>query len=105
MRRGGIISRLPREQVRQGVALCVLLMLATLAIAGPTGLLAWNEKASLLKQREAQIARLTHHRDELRNLVDGLDPEAADPDLVGELLRKNLNVVHQDEIVITIDEQ
>ncbi len=103
MKKGGIISRLPRDQVRQGLALGVLLILAALAIAGPTGLLAWNEKASLLQQRQAQIVKLTHHRNELRNLVDGLDPEAADPDLVGELLRKNMNVVHQDEVVITID--
>jgi len=105
MRQTGIIGRLPHEQVRQGLALGGLLILAALAIAGPTGLLTWNEKASLLQQRQAQIAKLTHHRDELRNLVDGLDPEAADPDLVGELLRKNMNVVHQDEVVITLDDE
>lgn len=105
MKAGGIISRLPRDQVRQGVALAALLILAALAIAGPTGLLAWNEKANLLKQRQAQIEKLTRHRDEMRNLVDGLDPDAADPDLVGELLRENMNVVHPDEVVITLEDE
>ena len=93
-----------REQIRQGIALVGLLLLAALAIAGPTGLLAWSEKAKLLDQRKAQIAELAIQRDELRNRVDLLDSDAADPDLVGELLRKNLNVVHPDEVVITIEE-
>ena len=104
MRRGGIIQRLPREQVKQGLALAGLLCLTVLAIAGPTGLLSWSEQASLLEQREAQIAALAEERDELRNRVALLDPAAADPDLVGELLRSDLNVVHPDEVVITLED-
>lgn len=95
----------PNEQVRQALALAGLLVLTGFAVAGPTGLLAWSESATVLEQREAQIAALTEKRDELRNRVDMLDPDAADPDLVGELLRSNLNVVHPDEVVITLDEQ
>ena len=34
--------------------------------------------------------------------VDALNPNSADPDLVGELIRKNLNVVHPDEVVILL---
>lgn len=104
MKRGGIFQRLPREQVRQGLALAGLLCLTVLAIAGPTGLLSWSEQASLLEQREARINMLTAKRDELRNRVALLDPAAADPDLVGELLRSNLNVVHPDEVVITLED-
>ncbi len=95
----------PTEQMKQALALVGLLVLTGFAIAGPTGLLAWSENSQLLDQRHAQIAQLTHERNELRNLVDGLDPEAADPDLVGELLRRNLNVVHPDEVVITLDDE
>ncbi len=82
----------------------VLLVLTGLAIAGPTGLLAWNENANLLEQRKTQIAMLTAERNDLRNRVALLDPGAADPDLVGELLRQNMNVVHPDEVVITIED-
>lgn len=95
----------PKDQLKQGMALMVLLVLTGLAIAGPTGLLAWNENANLLEQRKAQIAMLAAERDELRNRVTLLDPGAADPDLVGELLRKNMNVVHPDEVVITIEDE
>lgn len=57
----------------------------------------------MLDKRHSQIARLEAERDELRNRVALLDPRHADPDLVGELLRKNLNVAHPDEVVITLD--
>ena len=92
----------PRERLTQGIALFVLLVLGGLAIAGPSGLLAWGENLRLLDQRRAEIAQLTHHRDELKVQVNALDPNHADPDLVGELIRKNLNVVHPDEVVITL---
>ncbi|MEL6878811.1 MAG: septum formation initiator family protein [Pseudomonadota bacterium] len=99
------MHRPPRDQLKQGMALMVLLVLTGLAIAGPTGLLAWNENANLLEQRKNQIALLTAERNELRNRVDLLDPGAADPDLVGELLRRNMNVVHPDEVVITVEDE
>jgi cell division protein FtsB len=94
----------PREQLRQFAALAVLLALAGFAIAGPTGLLAWTENVAALEQRKAQISQLTEHRDALRNRVMLLDPQAADPDLASELVRENLGVMHEDELVITLDD-
>ncbi len=95
---------LPKEQVTQGLALAALLVLAGLAIAGPSGLLAWGENANLLKKRHAQVSALAEQRDTLKNRVDLLDPDNADADLVSEELRRNLNVVHPDEIVLTLPE-
>lgn len=92
------------EHLKQGIALAVLLGLTVLTIAGPTGLLAWSENSQKLEQRRAEIATLTHKRDALKNRVELLDPEAADPDLIGELLRGQ-NVVHSDELVVTIEEE
>jgi len=40
----------------------------------------------------------------LRNKVELLDPESADPDMVGELLRSQLNVVHPDEVMIRLED-
>lgn len=91
-----------REKRVQALALCLLLFLGGLGIAGPSGLLAWSENLRLLDQRTAQIAALEEERAELKNRVALLDPNSADPDLVGELLRSNLNFVHPDEVVITI---
>ena len=92
--------RLPRETLSQSLALVALLVLGGVAIAGPSGLLAWSENSRLLKERKVELAQLGARSAELRNRVDLLDPRHADPDLVGELLRRELNVAHPDEIVI-----
>lgn len=97
------MRRPPREQLRQFAALAVLLVLTGFAIAGPTGLLAWSENVTALEARNAEIAVLTARRDGLRNRVRLLDPQASDPDLASELVRENLGVMHEDEIVITLE--
>lgn len=91
--------------LRRGAALMALLLLAGFAVAGPTGLLAWSENASALEVRRAEIVKLTAKRDALRNRVQLLDPEAADPDLASELVRDQLGVMREDEVVITLDDQ
>ena len=103
MTREGHRITLPRQQLHHGLALAALLIMAGMAVFGPSGLLAWNENAQLLKQRHAQIAALKVERDELRNRVDALDPDHADPDMVATLLRENLNVVHPDELVLELE--
>jgi cell division protein FtsB len=94
---------LPKDSLTQSLALVALLVVATIGIAGPSGLLAWGENARVLEQRQKQIAQLSAERDQLKNRVNLLDPRHADPDLVGELLRSNLNVAHPDELVIPVD--
>ncbi|KEO91480.1 septum formation initiator [Erythrobacter longus] len=95
----------PREHVKQSFALVLLVVLTVGAIAGPTGLLAWAENSEVLAEREARIAMLSDKRDALKNRVDLLDPNGADPDLVGELVRKDLGVIHPDEIVVTLEDE
>ena len=100
-----IMRKPPREHVKQGLALVLLVVLTVSAIAGPTGLLAWAENSEALEQRKARIPVLTEERDALRNRVELLDPEGADPDLVSELVREDLGVIHPDEIVITLEDE
>ena len=92
-----------REQATQGIALVTLLALAGLALIGPSGLLAWGEQASLLEERKAQIALLEAERDDVRLRVDALDPDHADPDMVGEMLKRNLQVARDDEIILVLE--
>ncbi|HSJ77764.1 MAG TPA: septum formation initiator [Erythrobacter sp.] len=94
----------PDGRLKQALALVALLLLAGFAVAGPTGVLAWSENVSAREAREADIARLTVKRDALRNRVMLLDPEAADPDLASELVREQLGVMREDEVVITLDD-
>lgn len=95
---------LGHENLKQWSALVLLLLLTGFAIAGPTGLLAWRENAQVLEVRKGEIASLTEQRNALRNRVDLLDPEGADPDLVSELVREELGVVRPDEIIITLED-
>ena len=95
--------KLPRQNLSQGLALVCLLLLASLALVGPSGLLSWSENHRLLKQRQQEIKTLSAERDELRNRVALLNPRDTDPDLAGELLRKDLNVVHPDEVMLLLN--
>ena len=95
--------KLQKESVTQGVALAFLLLMGGFVIAGPSGVLSWGEHRRLLEQRQNDIVQLTAERDEIRNRVGLLDSRHVDPDLAGELLRSNLNVVHPDEMVMLLN--
>ena len=104
MRRRGRLDTFGKRRTTQNAALVVLLVLGGLGVAGPSGLLAWSENLRLLDQREAQLAALQKEKAALENKVALLHPDHADPDMVGELLRSQLNVVHPDEVVIKLDD-
>lgn len=94
-----------REKIRQYGALGYLLVLGGLALAGPYGFVAWGENLSLLDKREAQIKQLEKERADLKNRVALLDPRHVDPDMAGELIRSDLNVVHPDEYIYQIHDK
>jgi cell division protein FtsB len=102
MRRYRGDPKLAKEGVMQGIALACLVLLAAIAIAGPSGLLAWGENQRMLGERLAEVERLKVERDVVRNRNALLDPRRTDADLAGELLRSNLNVVHPDEMVMLL---
>lgn len=104
MRRGRKTIHGSKDRVTQGAALACLLVMGGLAIAGPSGLLAWSENLRLLDQRNAQLALMVEERDALKNKVDLLHPDHVDPDLAGELVRSQLNVLRPDEIVVKLED-
>lgn len=74
------------------------------AVMGPNGLLIWPEYKHQLEARNAEYAKLDKQRGELRNRVQQLDPKrGANPDMVDELVRKQLNVVRDDEVVVPLN--
>lgn len=95
--------QIAKEGLTQGVALVCLLLLGGMVLAGPSGLLAWSENNRLLAERQAELKQLVAQQVELKNRVALLDPRRADPDLAGELLRSNLNVIHPDELVMLLN--
>jgi cell division protein FtsB len=105
MTREGHRIKMPREQLTQGLALVALLLMAGMALFGPNGLLAWSEQSQLLQQRKAQIVQLEKERVRLQQDVDALDPDNVDPDFAATMVRKNLNVVRPDELVLELKPQ
>ncbi len=95
---------LPTDPIKAWSALLLLLVLGGLAIAGPWGVLTWYENTAVLQMREKEIALLKEDLAALDNRVKLLDPRHADPDLAGELVRRDLGVLHADEVVITLSE-
>ncbi|HEY6868331.1 MAG TPA: septum formation initiator [Novosphingobium sp.] len=91
-----------RDGLAQLVALACLLLMGGWVLVGPSGLLAWSENLHMLDQRQQEVRQMSAELAVLRNRVALLDPRHADPDLAGELLRSNLNVVHPDEMVMMI---
>ena len=96
------IFELIKAALGPGFALMTLLAIAGYAVLGPTGILAWGDYQAQLEMRGVERAKLQSERDALKNRVELLDPKGADPDLIGELLRKKVNVVHPDEIIVPL---
>ena len=95
--------KIANKNVRQASPWFALLFLLGIALAGPSGILAWSDYNRTLDEKQEQLARLQAERDELKNRVALLNPRNVDPDMAGELLRKDLNVVHPDEMVILLN--
>ncbi|MBV9883864.1 MAG: septum formation initiator family protein [Sphingomonadaceae bacterium] len=73
------------------------------AIVGENGVLAWGDYRRAKAQESVQLARLEAERARLAHRAQLLDPAHADPDLVEELVRRNLGVVRPDEVIIASD--
>ena len=73
------------------------------AIAGDNGLMAWGGVHRDLDSRKAELALLENERDALRHRSDLLDPRAADPDMAEELVRRDLGLIREDEIILPLE--
>ncbi len=51
-----------RDKITQLLALSWLLLLGTLALAGPYGMLSWSEQSTVLEMRQDRIAALEQGR-------------------------------------------
>lgn len=84
------------------IAILLLALLIGYAILGPNGLLAWGGYAQQLKDSKAELRVVQAQRAKIANKVDLLDPRHVDPDMADEMIRRELNVGHPDEIVVPL---
>ena len=85
--------------------ICILLIgyFVSHAISGPTGIIALKGYKADHAALEKQVVASTEAKAALDRQVKLLDPRKVDPDLADELVRKNLNVVKPDEVIVPLD--
>ena len=91
-----------RRAALPSLALMLMGFFGYYAVLGPNGVLAYQDYHRQLEQRQAVYAKLDKQRAELRNRVKLLDPKGADPDLIDERIRKDLNLAHPNEVIIPL---
>jgi len=99
-------SRLRRALRRAAVPAAVVAVLAFFggyAVLGPNGVLAYGDYKRQLAKRERDYVALDRRRAVLKNRVALLNPDHANPDMVDEMVRKELNVAHPDEVIVPLD--
>ena len=92
-----------RRAALPAAVLVVLAFFGAYAVAGPNGVLAYGDYKRQLAKRERDYAALDKQRAVLRNRVALLDPDHANPDMVDEMVRKELNVAHPDEMIVPLN--
>ncbi|MDF7774520.1 septum formation initiator family protein [Sphingomonas sp. AOB5] len=71
------------------------------AVFGPNGVIALKDVKQEVAVRTAEYQTLDKQRAVLKNRVDLLaQAKGADPDLVEELIRKQLNAARPDEVIV-----
>jgi cell division protein FtsB len=92
-----------RAAALPATALVVVAFFAGYALFGSNGILAWGEYTKRLDTRRVELAKLEHDHMVLANRVALLDPRHANPDMVDELVRRDLGVAHPDEMVVPLN--
>ncbi|MFM9828138.1 MAG: FtsB family cell division protein [Sphingomonas sp.] len=103
MTRTTLLSSTLRRAGPPTLAFCVMAFFGGYAVLGPNGILAYGDYTRQLARKQVEFAALNTRRAVLRNHVALVDPRHADPDMADELVRKQLNVMHPDEVSIPLD--
>lgn len=98
-----VLSRYLRAAALPAVCILLIGYFVSHAISGPTGVIAWKDYKAERAQLQQQAVASAEAKAALGRKVKLLDPRKVDPDLADELVRKNLNVVKADEIVVPLD--
>ena len=103
MRKPSNFSRTMRRAAWPAMGLTIIAFFGAYAILGRNGVLAYGDYKRQLVKREKDFAELDRQRATLKNRVALLNPDHANPDMVDEMVRKELNVAHPDEVIVPLD--
>jgi cell division protein FtsB len=91
-----------KSSAYQAMALIIVAFFGGYALFGSNGVLAGFEYRQMLDARAAQLRTIQQERAVIANRVALLNPNRADPDLVDELVRRELGLARADEVVIPL---
>jgi cell division protein FtsB len=86
----------------RALALTVIGFFAAYALFGANGVLAWGDYSQRLEMKTVELASLTTEKAQLANRVALLNPNRANPDMVDELVRRELGLAQSDEVIIPL---
>lgn len=98
------VAQLLRKAAAPASALMIIGFFGGYALFGSNGVLALGDYRQNLARQQAELTRLETQKKIIANRVALLDPKKANPDMVDELIRKELGLAHPDEIIIPLDE-
>ena len=85
-------------------AVCLVLgsYFAFHAVSGPTGYVAWREYKVQRSKLLQDVRTSEEQQKALQRRLVLLDPRHVDPDLADELVRRNLDLVKPDELIVPL---
>jgi cell division protein FtsB len=86
----------------RALALTVIGFFAAYALFGANGVLAWGDYSQRLEAKTVELASLATEKAQLANRVALLNPNRANPDMVDELVRRELGLAQSDEVIIPL---
>jgi cell division protein FtsB len=86
----------------RALALTVIGFFAAYALFGANGVLAWGDYSQRLEAKTVELASLATEKAQLANRVALLNPNRANPDMVDELVRRELGLAQPDEVIIPL---
>ena len=72
------------------------------ALSGPTGYVAWREYKVQRSKLQQGVQTSEERQAALQRRLVLLDPRHVDPDLADELVRRNLDLVKPDEVIVPL---
>ncbi len=103
MKQAKRLLNLLRSAMWPAMALTIIAFFGGYALFGSNGVLAWGDYSQKFDSRTSELAAIRKERSELANRVALLDPRHANPDLVDELVRKELGLTKPDEVIIPLN--
>ena len=85
-------------------AVCVVVggYFAFHAMSGPTGYVAWREYKVQRSNLQQAVSTSEEQQAALQRRLVLLDPRHVDPDLADELVRRNLDLMKPDEVIVPL---